>query len=228
MKKQSMRAAVISGVSLMSVAVLAQGAFAVAPFPTQGRTFATYLVRAYDDCTAPGISVVANPSDPGGGCLMTNTTTDNVPPGSPQGATMKWARLTVSKFPGNGGGQGRIQLIGVGFQSGQRVAVQLTLRTSKLESKVKHLPGPGTNKFLTFEDTTVQCGPGPLTGPMCADGVFTARPNGLIAGSVTLSGCLTSNGEAIGLARGNVEIIDAALLNCDTGKILAVPGILNQ
>lgn len=232
MKTQSKRAAVISAVSLMAVAVLAQGAFAIAPFGTVGRSFTSYMVRAYDDCTAPGISVVSNPSDPGGGCLMANTVTDDVPPGSPTGATMKWARLTVTKFPSNGGGQGKIQLVGVGFQSGQRVAVRLTVRTSHIEGKVKQhnlgTKGPGTNKFLTFEDATVECGPGPLTGAMCSGEVFTARPNGLVAGSTTLSSCLTTNGLPVGLAKGNMEIVDAALVNCDTGKVFAVPGILNQ
>ena len=142
MKKQSMRAAVVSGIGFLSLAVLAQGAFAFAPLPTTGRSFTSYLVRAYDDCTAPTLTVISNPNDPSAACLMTNVTTDDVPPGSPEGATMKWARLTVTKFPSSGGGQGKIQLVGVGFQSGQRVAVQLTLRTSHLAQRLRLAPRP--------------------------------------------------------------------------------------
>jgi hypothetical protein len=229
MKKQSMRAAMVFGISLVSLAVLAQGAFATAPFPSTGRSFSTYLVRAYDECTVPYLSVVSNPSDPPAGCPTLNLVTDEVPPTDPLGASMKWARLTVTKYPANVGGAGRIQLVGVGFQNGQRLSVQLTLRTSHLEAKVKHLPGPGSNKFLTFEDATVECGPGPLTGPLCGGSkVFTARPNGLVAGSVHLDTCLTQNGMPPGLAKGNIEILDAALVNCDTNKVVAKPGILNQ
>jgi hypothetical protein len=68
---------------------------------------------------------------------------------------------------------------------------------------------------VTFSDLTVQCGTTPFG--------FVANARGTIAGSVLLSTCLGTNS---GLSTGNIEIIDAALVNHDTNKVFAHPGIL--
>jgi hypothetical protein len=71
---------------------------------------------------------------------------------------------------------------------------------------------------VTFVDTTIVCGNQNV-------GCFVARPSGALAGSENLKDCLTQSGASTSLGLRNIQIVDAALLNCDTGKIFAVPGI---
>jgi hypothetical protein len=217
MKKHVILAATVSVVSL---AIAGSTAFAIAPYATKARSYRASLVRAMDKCDPATISVFVS-GDPPGGCLQANIVTDDVPPGSPTGATFKFGRLVVTRYPGKGG-QGRIRVSANGLQPGQRVRVGLTLRTTHIATSVKHLPGPGTNKSVTFEDTMVECGTD-LPSLPC----FTARPNGRLAGVMTLAQCLTDNSAGTGLAKGNVEIIDSSFINCDTHKVFARPGIVN-
>jgi hypothetical protein len=128
---------------------------------------------------------------------------------------MKHAKLVVRRF---GNGEGRIRLFGRGFQSGQRLKVRLTLRTTRSGVLTKH--PPSTNSTVTFSDTTVDCD---NASPNC----FVANAIGVVAGSQSLAGCLTSNGQSAQLAKQNVQIVNAELVNCDTGAVVAVPGILN-
>jgi hypothetical protein len=189
---------------LIGLLVAAQAAQAQVPYPKKALNYATWLARAMDPCTggAP-VSVVGGGS--ANGCPQANVLTDN--DGVPPGATMSFARLVVRK---TGNKNGRINLAGRGFNPGQRMQVQLKLRVTQVFS----------NTSSTFEDFTIACGPNPLT--LC----FTARLNGAVAGSISLADCLAQSGQPIGLANGNIEIRDSALLNCDTGKIIATPGIL--
>ena len=201
-------------VGLFSVAIC--GVASAGVFPTKARLYSTAMVRAYNQCTPGGLSVTT-PGNTTPGCLA--TISDPLPPGAPLGATMNFANLKVKRFPGGSGGQGRIALIGRGFQPGQRVKVRLTLRTTRPGISTKH--PPLTNQYVTFSDTTIDCGTG---GP---GNCFVARPNGALAVHQALDACLTQNAQSANLAKGNVEIVDSSLVNCDTGGTVAVPGVLN-
>jgi hypothetical protein len=188
-----------------AIGIFVGGALAVqpvlaqtAPFPTAARNYTAWMARAMDQCSPTTVSVVSTPGLPTTGCYQANSTTDSV-------ITMKYARLTVSSKTG------KLALFGSGFPFGARVTTQLTLRVTKRTQATKHPPGP---KTVTFEDVTVQCPNTPFW--------FVARPNGSVLGSVRLSDCLTTPG----LATGNIEILDSALINVDTGKVFARPGIL--
>src|SRR5262249_1114094 len=190
-----------------------------AQFPINAKKYFTTLVRAMDQCTSGTVSVVGSgpiggppgTTDPAGGCIQANTVTDDPPA---PGATFTRAQLAVVR---NGATfQGKIRTFGFGFVPGQRIKVQLTLRTTQIVGTTKH--PPGSNKRVTFQDVTLQCGVG--TG-----GCFTARPSGALIGQMSIADCLTQNGVANGVRIGNIEILDAALINCDTNKIFAVPGI---
>lgn len=182
-----------------------------AKFPLRAPYYLTWLVRAMDPCTPGGLTVL---SGGGAGCLQANVTTDDGFPGDPSGATLKLGRLYVRAI----GGYGRVTLFGTGFQPGQRVKVRLSLRTTKKNQATHHPLGLNN---VTFTDKTIECGNNAFTG------CYVATAGGVIAGSVKLSDCLTSNGDSAVLASGNVQILDSALVNCDNGKVLAVPGILN-
>jgi len=207
---------ILGGAVAVGSMLLAQAAVAVqAQFPTSATKYRTTMVRAMDQCVPSGVSIPANPADPAEGCLQANIVTDDMYPTDPLGSTMDYGVLSVSKTAGSAF-NGRVRFFGTGFRVGQRVKVRLTLRATRTEVAVLH--PPGSHKRVTFADVTVECG-------NQVAGCFSARPNGAIVGSQTLKDCLTTNGEPINLRLGNVEILDAAVVNCDTGKVLAVPGI---
>ena len=189
----------------MVVMATASSALALANYPHQANSYGTWMVRAMDECAPSGMSVVGQPA-----CPQANVITDDEPGA---GATMRVARLTVRKLRTTG----KVTLYGAGFKPGQRVAVSLMLRTSKAGQTTKH--PPQTGQRITFADVAISCGNG-------FGGCFVAGNGGAIAASQNLSDCLTQNGLPASLASTNVEILDAALVNCDTGKIFARPGIL--
>lgn len=211
------RMAAIAALSVCSLIGARTTHAATASFPTKARDFRSWMVRAYDQCSPSGLSITGfGPSN--GACLAANSTTDNQPPADALGATMTFSRLVVRRFPALNAGQGKIKLFGRGFQSGQRVKVRLTLRSTRIVTATKH--PPAGNQKVTFADVTITCGNQNA-------GCFVGRPSGTISGSQLLSDCLTANGQSTGLAGQNVQIVDAALVNCDTNKVFAVPGILN-
>ncbi len=218
MKDMTQKVRVAMGATAVGLAgflMTVQPVFAQAPFTTRAPEYRTWLVRAMDQCTPAGLSVLT-PGSPAAGCLQQNVTTDAGYPADPMGATMKLGRLIVSR---SAAGKGRITLFGTGFQGGQRVKVRLTLRTTKKNQSTHH---PFGLNSVTFADVTVECGNNTFTG------CYVAGATGVIAGSMSLRDCLTNNGDSAGLASGSVEILDAALVNCDGAmKVIAVPGILN-
>ncbi len=177
--------------------------FAQVQFPTIARRYSAWMVRAMDECNPATLSVTS-PGVPTGGCFQTNVVTDDV-------ITMHFARLIVTAR------SRRAVVFGRGLQFGKRVRVQLTLRTTHKGLSVKH--PPGTNKTVTFQDTTLLC-PNPTTNPFG----FTVLQNGALLGIANLQNCLGTS--LSGLATGNIEITDAALINVDNGKVFARPGIL--
>jgi len=190
-----------AGSGLASVLVFAATANAQAPlFPNVARNYSVWLVRAYDACT-PGTLTVTSAGLPSQGCLTTATTVDDQ-------MTMQFAKLVVTK------NSGKIKVIGRGLTPGGRIKVQLGVRTTRNGISTKNPPG---TKRVTFQDTTVVCGPPPF-------GFIAVWPSGNLGGTINLSDCLQPYP---GLATGNIEIIDAALVNADNGnKVFARPGIM--
>ncbi len=130
---------------------------------------------------------------------------------------MTFGRLDVRRFPGTGG-QGKVKLLAFGMQNGQRVKVRLTLRTTRSGVGTKN--PTKSNQLVTFQDVTVDCPVGPTN-------CFVANPRGVVLGSILLDQCLSQNSQPTGLAKQNVEILDAEVVNCDDGNVVARPGILN-
>lgn len=181
-------------------------------FPTKAQTYTTWMVRAFNQCTPSGLTVTSA-GFPTAGCVA--TASDLLPPGNPLGATMNFAKLVVRKF---GASEGRVRVYGRGFQAGQRIKVRLTLRTTRSGVFTKH--PPSVNNTVTFADQAVDCD---NASPNC----FVANAGGVLAGSQALSACLTANSLSNKLAGENVQIVNAELVNCDTGNVVAVPGIFN-
>jgi len=186
----------VSAVAAVNVAE----AQTIPAFPTIARKYTVWLARAMDKCTLNQLTVVGGSVQ---GCVAENTDTDNTVP-------MSFARLTVTPR------SGRVTVFGRGLTFGNRVQVQLTIRVTQVGLQTKHPPGNNTN--VTYQDHLVTCPP-PATNPFG----FPVRSNGVILGVSNLVDCLGMSSAA--LATGNIEIVDAALINLDTGKAFARPGI---
>ena len=191
MRKLATAAAMI--VSLGSI----HAAFGLSALPTKAFSLRTWMVRAFDQCSPAGLTVVG--AGGAAACPAANSATDDG--ATALGATMSWARLTVRKF--TIASQGRVRVTGRGFKGGQRVQVELTLRTTRTNQTVKH--PPGTGQVVTFVDTTIVCGNQNA-------GCFVARPSGAIAGSENLKDCLTQSGASPALGAQNIQIVAAGLL----------------
>jgi hypothetical protein len=186
--------------ALLGVLLCNPGHAQTVAFPKLANSYTTWMARAMDQCN-PAMVSVAGAGLPSGGCVQSNTATDDV-------MTMNFARLIVSARTG------RVLVFGRGLPYGSRTRVRLTLRVTKPGVTTKH------NGLIrvTFEDTTVDC-PNATTTPFG----YTGRPNGVLLGSSNLADCLGSSDS--GLARGNIEILSSELVNVDTGKTYARPGI---
>jgi len=198
MTKQVKVALVGAAIGMASLLALSQGAMAQqASFPTQAREIITWMARAMDECN-PATTGVTTPDSPATGCLQSNGgTTDNL-------LGMKIAKVKVTN-------RGRIGVFANGFTLGDEVRARLTLRVTKTASTLH----PHAFKKVTFADITVDC-------PAAPD-AFNARPNGAVIGTANLDACL---GSYSGLAGGNIEVVEASLVNALTGNPVAVPGIL--
>jgi hypothetical protein len=177
-------------------------AFAQVQFPTAARTFSVWLARAMDSCTPGMLTVVTMESLPtAAGCLGAHSATDGL-------LTMTFGKLVVRPR------SGKVVVLAHGLPVGARVKIQLTVRVTKNGLQIKH--PPGFNQRVTFADQTVLCGDTPFG--------FVVNGRGTLAGQIQLSTCLAPYPT---LATGNIEILDAALVNADNSdKPFARPGIL--
>src|SRR5262249_21717534 len=142
------------------------------------------------------------PNVPNGDCLQANTATDNM-------VGMRFAKMRVTQ-------RGRVGLFAQGFTLGDALRIRLTLRVTQRTNQTKH--PPGSNKKITFPDTTVDC-------PKAPD-AFLARPNGAVVGRTDLGACLAPFNN---LNMGNIEILGASLINVNNAnKAVGVPGIVRQ
>ncbi len=187
--------------SIASYTPMAQGQ---AAFPVKAGKYSVWFARAMDDCVPANAITVVNPGAINA-CAQANSTTDS-------SIKMSFARLQVK--PGAKGVS--LKLSGSGFQpAAARIGLQMTLRTTNTAGS------PSGSK--TYEDETVICGG--VTGGTCGH-YFAVASNGTISlGKQQLADCLTKNGFNATLATGNIQIQDVALIDCDTGKVVATPGI---
>lgn len=201
MNKQLQLAAAATAitVAVASLGVPGPAAFG-ASFPTLARGVSVWMARAMDQCDPATLSVFGS-GLPSGGCLQANTVTNST-------LTMNFAKVRITQ-------RGRISLYGTGFTLGDVLRVRLTLRVTKAGQIVKHLPGPGTNKSVTFVDQVVDC-------PQDPD-AFTVRPNGAVAQSTDLGACLAPNGA---LANGNIEILNVELVEATSGATVGQTGMV--
>lgn len=187
--------------SIVSYTPLAQGQVA---YPVKAGKYSVWFARAMDDCVPANTITVVNPGAINA-CAQANSTTDS-------SIKMSFARLQVK--PAKKGAS--VKLTGSGFQpAAARIGLQMTLRTTNTAGS------PSGSK--TYEDETVICGG--VTGGTCGH-YFAVASNGTIAaGKQQLADCVTKNGFNATLATGNIQIVDVALIDCDTGKVIATPGI---
>jgi len=189
--------------SLLALCMMCEPTWAqTVRFPMIARSYVAWMVRAFDQCAVPNVTAISGSGLPTSGCLATNLTSDST-------ITMGFARLIVSTR------SRRAVLYGRGFHFGDRVRLQLTLRVSQNGVNTKSLG----KKNVTYSDITVHC-PSPTSAPFG----FVARLNGAIVATADLA---TQCDTPTGLAAGNIEIVNAALLNIDNAnKPFAVPGVL--
>ena len=199
MKKRRVQlAAVVTVIGVVSLALSARAAYAQASLPTRAKNFSTWLVRVMDECTAPTVTVL-DPGLPAAACPQANTVTDNA-------LGMKKMKLRVTT-------RGKIVLNGTGFRVGDVLRVHLKLRITRTGVNTN----VGDGESVSFTDLTVDC-------PKAPD-AFAARLSGAVVGSTELGACVAPTS---GLAQGNIEVLDASLVNVVSGKTVARPGVLSQ
>ncbi len=193
---------------LAAVALHAQPAQALAPY-AKALAYSVDFARAMDACAPANSITVVNPGAVGG-CAQSNSDTDSNVTG-----VIK-AHLAVRRSSTGP----NMFLMGSGFTPPlQRVAVQLTLRTT---NTVVSSPAPPSK---TYTDQTVICGTTNNNASACGHYFTIGAANGRVSGHLPLSSCVTTEGLPAALSSGNIEIVDAALINCDDGKVIGVPGI---
>ena len=177
-------------------AIAAQPALAQVPFASPARAYTAWMARAVDACTSPTLTVTSG-NLPGTACPQANVVTDST-------LLMKQTRVVFSSKTGT------LRIVGGGYQPGARVKVQMTVRITKPDQGVL----PSGTQTITFPDETVQC-------PNTAFG-FPVSLTGRLMGSVKLSDCFPD----AGLGTGNIEVLDLALIDLDTGQVLGRPGFV--
>lgn len=139
---------------------------------------------------------VMSPGMPAGACPQTNTATDAT-------LTMQSAKLRITQ-------SGKIRLLGRGMHVGDSVRLRIQVRVT--QQNVSTDMGSGS---VTFSDVTADC-PSPPDA-------FIVKLNGSISGRADLGACLAP---ASALQNGNVEILDARMINVANGLTVAAPGVL--
>ncbi len=188
----------VAATVLLSMGLRTQSARAQVPY-AKASAYSVDFARAMDECIPANSVTVVNPGAVEA-CPQTNSATDNGTTG------VISAHLTVRR--GTNGVS--VRLSGSGFNPAGHLSLELTLRTTNTAISS---PSPASK---TYEDTTTRC----FTPPI------TVQANGRFSVHTTLVSCLTqsSNLPAV-LGTGNIEILDAALINTDTNKVVGVPGI---
>jgi hypothetical protein len=193
------RAVLGAAVGLFALVVVGGQADGQVNFPTRRtKGFSASLVRSYDACTTPSLTVTSA-GMPAAACPATNALTDDT-------VTMQSAGLRVTK-------SGKIRLLARGMTIGDVVRVRFTLRVTRNDVDTNL----GSGQSVTFQDVTVDC-------PKAPD-AFAVKLDGTVSARAELGACLAPSSA---LALGNVEILDAQLVDVINGRVLAAPGILHR
>ncbi len=199
----------MAGAAFLVATLQTQAARAqLAPYAHKSaKRYVVTLARAMDECVPGNQVTVVNPGNVGA-CFQANTDTDSF-------TGLKWGFLEIAKH----GNDTRIRLNSRGFTPPrQAVGVQLKIRTT---NSTTSSPPPASK---TYEDLDIVCGPWTV-GSSCGHYFLTSEFGGIL-GSQTLSECLAANNLSTAPASGNIELLDAALINCDTGKVIAKAGVI--
>lgn len=199
-------AKLVGMVAAALLALVAAHAQAQGTPPQKAKTYSINFARAFDACVGPGVTVV-NPGTVGA-CSQANLVTD----GTVTAINTASLKLGVSKTNGVS-----LKLKGKGIVPSVKVGLQMTLRTTNGSTAS---PPPASK---TYNDETVVCGT--TDGDTCGH-FFAVDTNGKLLGKETLKDCLDRNDLPDVLASGNIEILSASLINCDTGKAIANAGLL--
>ena len=190
------RVVTLVGVAFLGLVFSVQ-AFAQASFPTVPRRTKNFDVSMVRamDECTSPTLIVTSPNMPLLACPQTNTVTDDT-------LGMQKAKLRITK-------SGKVRLLGRGFAVGDTVRLRLTARTTR--QNVTTNMGTGS---VTFSDVTVDCPLDPNAIPV--------KLNGSISITFELGACFAPT---TGLALGNIEILQARLVNVANGSAFAVPGV---
>jgi hypothetical protein len=197
--QKGQRAVMVASVAWLGVVMAVQGAFAQVPFPRPERT-KNFDVKMVRamDACTAPTLTVTDAGMPAAACPQTNSITDDV-------LTMENAKLRLTR-------SGKIRLLGKGFTVGDTLRLRLILRVT--QQNVTTNMGLQT---VTFQDVTVDCPPAPDAIPV--------KLNGSISSGFELGACLSPTS---GLQLGNIEILEARLLNTGNGRAVAAPGVVHQ
>ncbi len=196
----------IVGAALLAL-FAAQAQAQVTGVPAKAKTYNVNFARAFDECVGPFVTVV-NPGSVGG-CTATNSTTDATV------ATIDSASLKIAVNAKNGP---KMKLKAKGIApTTTKIGLVLTLRTTNAATSTPPPPAK------TYQDETIVCGE--TEGGTCGR-FFAVDAKGKVSGNETLKDCLDKNDLPETLASGNIELLDATLINCDTGKDIAKAGLL--
>jgi hypothetical protein len=184
-----------------------------APAAQAQKVYQVYFTRAYDECTSMTVMTPGSVNN----CPAAHVTTN--PP------NLGWSKAKFKMSVSNSKGT-KLALTGKGFltPAPTKIGLQLTLRVTNQAN----LFAPGMD--TTYQDETIICGT--TSGGMCGQ-YFAPDTDGKIKGSsskMLLSQCVTDNGfsgqSVTQLSTGNIEVVDAALVDCDTGKVFGTPGVV--
>jgi hypothetical protein len=198
MRTQSVqRVATVAGAAFLGLVTSVQGSFAQAAFPVVKRT------KNLDTSLVRAMDECTAPTltvmsagMPAAACPQTNAITDDT-------VAMQKCKLWVRR-------NGKLRLLGRGFTVGDALRVRLTLRVTQQDVTTDMGVQP-----VTFSDVTVEC-------PKAPD-AWTVKLNGSVSAFIELGACLAPDS---GLQLGNIEILDARVINVLNGRVLAAPGIM--
>lgn len=196
------------GIAVLLFSMAVQGKLeAQVPYAERAVLYYTSLVRAMDECVGPGVTVV----NPGAvvGCEQQNVF---------NGGFLDFDAASVKLYRTVDGIYIRMRAI-----TEIPISLQLTFRTSNELG----LPS-GDSK--TYEDYTILCGDSTTGSEALACPLHSKPYKGRVYLKQRLTDCLTANGLNPSLGIGNVEILDAALISCNTLPAYpgAKPGILQD
>ena len=200
MGKRTAKLAVTAGATVILGFVMTAPGAAQVSFPTVPKRTKNFDVSMVRamDACTVPTLTVMSAGMPAAACPQTNVLTDDT-------LGMQKAKLRVTK-------SGKIRLLARGLTVGDAVRLRLILRDT--QQNVTTNMGTGS---VTFADVVVDC-------PQPPDSI-AVKLNGSISTAFELGACLVPTS---GLQLGNLEILEARLINVGNGRPFAAPGVMVQ